>query len=108
MSTTSTVTASVVRDLTLIDKLEIMNHICILAATQSDGTHFCPDSFQEEDMVELCVGLGQAHPEMITVMCLFAAATAWHHGPIRLCIHLPADTQVREYMATRSRHPSGA
>ena len=61
MSTTSTVTTSEARDLTLDDELKIVNHICILAATQSDGTLFHPNSFQEEDIVELCIGLGQAH-----------------------------------------------
>ena len=63
MSTASTVTALVVHDLTLGDELEIANCICILVATQGDGTPFPHDSFQEEGVVELCMGLGQAHPE---------------------------------------------
>ena len=44
-------------------ELGTANCICNLVATQGDGTPFSPDSFQEEDVVELCVGLGQAHPE---------------------------------------------
>ena len=63
MSTTSTATASAVHDSTLGDEHEIANHICILVATCVDGTLFSPDSFQEEDLIELCMGLGQAHLE---------------------------------------------
>ena len=59
----STVTASAVRDLTLDDKLEITNHICVLAATQGDGTLFHCDSFQEEHVVKLCIGLDQVHSD---------------------------------------------
>ena len=63
MSTASTATASVVRDLTVGDEPEIVNCICILAATKGDGTPCHSDTFQEEDMVKLCTGLGQVHPE---------------------------------------------
>ena len=74
----------------------------------------------------LCMGLGQAHlvgvlsvseteavltfwstSEMVAMMHLFGMAMAWHHDPIRLCIHPPTSTQVREYVAARGRNPSG-
>ena len=35
----------------------------ILDATWGDSTLLYPISFKEEDVVELCVGLGQGHPE---------------------------------------------
>ena len=63
MSTASTATALVVCDLTLGNKHEIANCICILVATLGDGTPFPHNSFLEEDLVELCVGLGKAHQE---------------------------------------------
>ena len=63
MSTASTVITSVAHDLTLGDEHEIANSTCILVATQNHGTPFPHDSFQEEDLVELHVGLGQEHPE---------------------------------------------
>ena len=126
MSTTSIVTTLVVRDLTLSNQLEIVNCICILVATQGDGTPFSPDSFQEEDMVELCIGLGQAHPEVVlwllntkmvlmfqsgskimAVMCLFTSTIVWHDEHIKLHIHPPTGTQVMEYVAVRVRCPSG-
>ena len=126
MSTTCTMTALAVRDQTLGDGLEIANHICILVATQGVGTPFSPSSFQEEDMVKLCMGLDQVHlegllwlsdTEMVFVLCsgsqmmatmhLFAAAMVWHDDPIKLCICHPTGTQVREYMAMRVRHPCG-
>ena len=40
-------------------------------------------------------------------MCLFCVATAWCNEPIRLHIHPPIGTQVREYVTVRGRHPSG-
>ena len=63
MSTISTVTTLAVRDLTLGNELQIANHICILVATQGNGTLFNPNSFQEEDAVQLCIGLCQVQPE---------------------------------------------
>ena len=63
MSTTSIVTALVVQDQTLGGEPKIANCICILVATQGNGTPFPHKSFQEEDLVELCVGFGQAHLE---------------------------------------------
>ena len=61
MCSLSPATASVMRDLTLDDEPEIANCFCVLVATQGDGTPFSPDSFQEEDKVKLCMGLGHAH-----------------------------------------------
>ena len=123
MSTTSTATTSVVRDLTLGD--DIVNHICILAATLGDGIPFYPDSLQEEDVVKLCMGLGQAHlevvlwlsdtetvlafqsgSEMMATMHLFTKAMVWHDEPIKICVHPPTGMQVQEYMASKGRHPS--
>ena len=59
MPIASTVTALAVCDFTLVDEHEKVNHICILVATQGNGIPFPHDSFQEEDLVELCVGLGR-------------------------------------------------
>ena len=59
MSMAFTVTASAACDSTPGYEHKIVNCTCILVASQSNGT-LCPhDSFQEEDLVELCVGLGQ-------------------------------------------------
>ena len=55
MSMTSTVTASAVHYPTLGGAHDLANHICILVATWGDGTVFS-NSFQEEDLIELCVG----------------------------------------------------
>ena len=63
MSTTSTETALVACDSTLHDEHKTVNCICILVATHGNGTPFSQDSFQEEDLVELCMGLGQTHQE---------------------------------------------
>ena len=63
MSTAPTVTASVAHDQTLGFEHDIVNHICFLAATQENGTLLQTDSFQEEDIVKFCIGLGQVHLE---------------------------------------------
>ena len=57
------VTTSAEIDLTLGDDTKIGNQICILVATQGNGTPLCPSSFKEENTVELFVGLGQEHQE---------------------------------------------
>ena len=126
-SMASTVTASVAHELTLGDEHEVANHICILVATQGDGTSFPHNSFQEEDLGGLCKCLGQACPEsvlqlsetevvlkfwstseMMALMHLSGATMMWHNKPIRHCIHPPTSTQVREYVAVRGRCPSSA
>ena len=56
MSMKSTATTLVACDSTLG-----ANCICILVATHGNGTLFPHDSFQEQELVELCVGLGQVH-----------------------------------------------
>ena len=119
-------TASADMDPPLGDDTQIMNQICILSATWGDGTPLCTTSFKEEDMVKLCVGLGQDHPEgvlqlsdtetvlafqygsdMMATMCCLTVATVWHGEPIKLCTCPPMNTQVKDYVATRSSHPSG-
>ena len=63
MSTTSTVTTLAESDLTLSDDDEIANHICMLVTTHANGTPLCPTSFQKEDAVTMCKGLGWEHPK---------------------------------------------
>ena len=63
MSTTSTATTSVAHDHTLGDDPDLANYICVLAIARGDGTLFDADSLWEEDVVELCVIVGQAHPK---------------------------------------------
>ena len=49
-------------DQTLGNDLHIVDHMCVLTITRGDGTPFDADSLQE-DTVELCVNVGQAHPK---------------------------------------------
>ena len=60
---TSTAPASTVCNPTLGNTHDLANPICILVATHGDGIPFLPNSFQEEDLVELCMHMGQAHPD---------------------------------------------
>ena len=59
MSMTSTVTASIMHESTLGNEYKIANCICILVATHWQCIPFSHESLHEEDLVELCVGLGQ-------------------------------------------------
>ena len=63
MSTTSTATALAACDQTLSDDLDLVNCMCVLTIARGDGTLFDSNSVQEEDVVELCVSGGQAHPK---------------------------------------------
>ena len=63
MSTSSAVTTLVEMDLTLGDNIDIGNKICVLVVTRGNGTLLDPSSFKEQDVVELCIRLGQKHPE---------------------------------------------
>ena len=86
-----------------------------------------PTSFREEDATELCIGLGQEHPEgvlqlldtetvlafssgsnMMAALCHFAVAMNWYGKPVKLCIWFLTAMQVRDYIAMCSSHPSGA
>ena len=68
MSTTSTLTALVACDQTVGDDPELANHICVPPIGRVDGTPFDADSLQEEDIVELCVGMGQVHPDGLLLL----------------------------------------
>ena len=128
MSTSSTVTASVEVDtVTLGDDIDIRNGTCILVTIQGDSIPLGPSSFKEQDVVELCIQLDQEHPEgvfqlldteavlafwcytnmMATTHHLKAAKVCWGE-PIVLHILPPKGEKVREYIAKRGLHPSGA
>ena len=108
MSTTYMVTTSVEMDLTLGNDTEIVTWICIMVTTWANGTPLGPTSFREEDLIELCVGLGQEHLEgvlqlldteavlalpsgsnMTATLHLFAMVSVWHVEPVNLCIWPP-------------------
>ena len=74
--------------------------------------------------VELCVGMGQAHPnnvlqlmamelvmtfcsseEMLATVHLITMATIWHDDPVRLHNWPPTTAQIWDYIAVRDRHP---
>ena len=63
MSTTSTATTLVAHDHTLGDDPDLANPMCVLTITRGDGTVFDPNYLWEEDIVELCVVVGQAQPK---------------------------------------------
>ena len=115
-------TASVANYSTVGNEHELGNSIYILVATHGNGTLFSHDSFQKEDVIELYLDLGQAHPEgllqisetkallafqstteMTAVMCLLGAAMAWHDEPIRLHICPPTSTHITDYVPARDR-----
>ena len=121
---TSTATASVVCGPTLGDAHNLANCICILIATLGDGTPFSPNSFQEDALMELCMGLGQANldgvfqiletealftfhstTKMMATTCLLGVAMAWHNEPIGLHTCPPTTTHLRAHVDKRMHTP---
>ena len=77
MSTTSTTTTSVVHGHTLGDDPDLANHICFLIIARGDGTLFDDNSLQEEDIVELCAGMGQVHSNGVLQLLAMASVIAF-------------------------------
>ena len=92
--------------------------ICVLAIARGNGTLFDAHSLQEENIVELCVEVGQAHnkgvlwllvmelviafgfsEEMLGTVHLVTKAMIWHDEPIKL------HTNPRAYVAGRNAPP---
>ena len=54
----------------LIHTAHTGSQICIyFFFTQGDTTLLCPSSSKEEDVLELCIGVGQEHPEGVLMLC---------------------------------------
>ena len=121
------VTTSVKMGPTLGDDIDIRNQICMLVATWSDGTPLGPSSFTEQDVVQLCIRLGQEHSkgmlqlfdteavlafqhdtDMMAMKHHLRAAKVWWGELVMLHILPLKGGQVREYVARRGIHPSGA
>ena len=56
-------TALAAHDHTLGNDSKLLNYMCVLAIASDDGTPFNAASVHEEDIIELCVKVGQAHPK---------------------------------------------
>ena len=109
MSTTYTATTLVACDHIPGDEVELINHMCVLLPTRRNGTPFNATSIQEEDIIELCIELGQTQPkgvlwysvvesvvvfhstdEMLVVVHGVMKAMASHEEPIRLHMTPPS------------------
>ena len=78
MSTTSTVTTSVACNHIPGNEVELLNHLCVLVLIRSDGTPFDDTSIQEEDIVELCIELGQTYPKGILWYLVMESVVLFH------------------------------
>ena len=126
MSTLSMGIASVEMDPALGDDNDIGNQICVLVTTHGDGTLLGSRSFKEQDVVEVCAGLGQENPkgvlqlldteavlafwcdtDMMAAMHNLMATKLWWGKPIILHILSLKGRLVREYVAMRNIHLSG-
>ena len=113
-------------DHTLGNESKLLNLMCVLVLDRGNGTQFNATHIQEEDIVELCVEVGQTHPEgvlqlsvtesvilfqssdkMLLAACRVTKAMAWHKEPIRLHTSPPSTTHLRAYIAGRDGWPSG-
>ena len=78
MSTTSTVTTLVAHNHIPDNKVKPLNHMHVLILTRSDGTPFDPASIQEEDIIELCIELGQTHPKGVLWYSVTESVVLFH------------------------------
>ena len=127
MSTTSTATASVARDQIPSHEIDLLNCMCILVLTRGNGTAFDAASIQEEDIIKICVWLGQTHPKgvlwysvvesvmlfhstgkMQVVACGIIKTMTLHKEPIKVRTSPLSAAHVRVYMAIIDGQPSGA
>ena len=103
----SMVTTSAELDPTLSDNAAIATQIWELVASLGNGNPLDPTSFGEEDVIELCIGLGQEHskgvlrildtkmvvafsssPNMMAASQHFAVATICCNEPVQFHIQL--------------------
>ena len=125
MSTTSTMTALAAHNHVPGNQVEL-SCMCVLVLTRSNRTLFNATSIQEEDIVELCIELGQRHPkgvlqylvtesvilfcsvdEMLVKACGVIKAMVLCEKPIWLHMSPPSTTHVRAYVVVRDGEPSG-
>ena len=126
MSTTSTATALVAQDQITNDKVDLLNHMCILILARCNGTPFDATSTLEDDIIEICIQLGCTHLKgvlwysAIKSLVLFHSADELqvmahgvikammlHEEAIRIRTSLPSATHERAYMAVVNGEPSG-
>ena len=126
MSTTSTVTTLVACNHIPGDEVELLNCMFVLVLTRGDGTPFDAISIQEEEIMELCIELGQTHPEDVLWYSVADLVVLFHsadkmlvmaHGvikgytlpeePIWLHTSPPLPPHVRAYVVVRDGEPSG-
>ena len=124
MFNTSTVTTSVAHNCTLGNESKFLNHMCVPVLARGDSTLFNATSKQEEDIVELCVDVGQTHckgvlclsvtelvflfpsnNEMMAMACRVTKATARHEEPIKLYTSPLSTAHLRAYIAGRDGCP---
>ena len=93
-------------------------------ATQGDGTLLGPNSFKEQDVVKLWIGLGQEHPDgllqlsdtevvqafqsdtnVMAVMCHLTAAKVWWGKWVMLHILPLKGRQVRRVHCQEEQQP---
>ena len=99
------------------DEVELLNCMCVLVLTRSDGTLFNATSIQEEDIIELWIQLGQTHPkgvlwysvaesvvlfqsmdEMLVMVHGVIKVMALCKEPIRLYTTPPSTASMRTYI----------
>ena len=125
MFTTYTETTSAARDHIPGDKVEILNHMCVLVLTKGNGTLFDATSIQE-GIIDICIQLGQTHSkgmlqysagesvilfqsveEMLVTAHRVIKRRALCEEPIRLRMSPPSATHARAFMAAKDGELSG-
>ena len=124
MLTTSSATASA-RDCVPFNETYLQNHMCNLILTKRDGTPVDVTSVMEQDIIEICIRLGQTHPmgvlhfsvmESVVLFQLVDEMQHATHGAIKaMVLHeeaiairtsAPSETHMRAYITAVDGKPS--
>ena len=97
MSSTSTVTALMVGNHISDDKVELLNCMCVLVLTRGNGTPFSVTSIQEEDIIELCVEMGQTHPKGV-LQCLVIELVVLFHSTEKMLVTVHGVTNAMHFV----------
>ena len=126
MPTVSTATTSVACNNIPDNETELLKWMCVLVLARSNDTPYNTASIQEEDIVELCVEVGQMHPkgvlqfsvtELVILFHCSNKCSLWHVEPkpwlcmknqLRLHTSPPSTAHLRAFIAVRDGWPSGA
>ena len=60
------------------DEIELLNWMCVLVLTRGNESQFDATSIQEENIIQLCIEMGQTHPEGVLQFLVTESVVMFH------------------------------